>query len=521
MIRGKENKIGKIELRIHKTDDEPISRTIYPKESVNDANPLKWLQDIISICLDESNFNALETSAAFPNRVVLLKPTIKRDKYIQKNQSPLFKNKLFMMYLRKAINKKFDFFSNTNGSTKNLHYLAIKKDSDCQLIHIAYKTDINENITVKDLHEYFTLFCNVVESSPFKQIDTIKYFNVIMNTGIDMPEYELESRPLNSYEDEFLYIEGSNICEIEKIINFDRIKDSINNDDQMYIEFLKKIRFITNYSSEIDIDEWIATNESFYFLDAHLMINWVNEMIINSFDYFSKKNTEFLTSEDEMEGLLNDMKQSINTFTISGLCRNHLKNLDDFGVSFKKQYIENLRDNINKRLNENTKKPILLRTECTQFSVIKFFENFEKYLNPQNFIFIQSKKFLNQEIQNFIESSFFSDSGPNLLVIECESISQDDYDDIYTLTKTWKNQSTKHILLIINTKYNQEHVDIEDDEISFRHLTHDTQDAILYKGISFKGSITTLNDLIKHDEALALIDAECLWQILSNNRLEV
>lgn len=548
-IEIKETEIKKIELTIQKMDGTKIFQTIQPKENARDAHPLRMLQEVISLWQYESNLIAPETLSAPKNRIDAIKKDIVHDKYIAKDKSldgNILQIKLFMMFSRNASDKNFEFFSGKQTNlVENLHYFAIKKDAIYQFLHIAYSVDSDDKITVNDLGKYFIFFSGFIKKNLFKtnnggDLDHIKAFTVITNNDIDITDDWNEPKLLTAKFDEFLYMgDGSKIWTFKKD-NFDQIKNKIRASiddhyddlDKRIETFLEKIQFITKYPSEVDIDSWIEKRESFYFIDANLMSNSVNESWSDSFDYFSNRYTAFLTPQNT-EVLLENMKRTFNSLIIDGLNGDHLKNLDDFGISFERENLENLGLALAKRFQKNVIKPILLSTKCTELSVIKFFElcassdfidKFEEKLQVENIIFLQSKKFLRQKIQNFVEKTFLSDSGPNVLVIECESISQDEFDHIHNLTTKWKIQSKKDIILIIDDQYYlyQKDIDqIEDEEICFKHLTPETQDAILEMDVSYQGSVTKLNELLDRIKACDLIDSKCLWQIVSNNRLEV
>lgn len=437
----------------------------------------------------------------------LLKPAT-NDRMNLKEKSNLhkiiYKIKLVAIFLKTAINKDYTFLWNSNMSKLNYadetlsnFVVQLPNKNKYRIICVKYKEDMNATITDHDFFsgdgefsvlKYFKSFCkaNPIFNTDFSEnLDNLEDFVVIANVNSDLKKFDTIDL---TEEDEFLFMKNG-----AKVSTFNQkghsaIENSMEyypKDCEKYIaQFLEKFKIVSNYSSEIELENWIdeKLEEPFHLLDANLISSILAKQSDSFNDIFANNKSItpklFTPMDKRRRHYFTKIIHKINNLMHCEISRDYLCELKSCGVEFETK-IKWLPD---KRL-------ILLSTICPQLSTIKILQNYDgwnsiekpDFFKKVDFIFVQSHKLkYSYKVERIIRNSFDSAHGPNILVIECIEIDEDDFDYIMDMCIEWlsKNNSKKKIVLILEKLalsefFIQEDDNIcriSDDDIWFKHL---------------------------------------------------
>lgn len=409
------------------------------------------------------------------------------------------------------------------------------------------------------LLKYFRSFCKIIANPLFEgsnDLSHIKDVVLITNTDFDFEEksikhkkdrnptkigpmeekrlaQNLENRKWKNYfkkqyvtnEDEFLYIKDrvethtfkeefyEEIIEEIKTLDRKEMEPTMGNVNRKIRKFLEKLVFVINYPSETELDHLIELKlgEDFSLFNANSIKNSFHNEIIDFIKFNDEGKAKFYTP---IEGkvLYEKLKAEINTIVISG--SNEAYKADNLvpGCDFNVEDASNLTvQKMRSFLSCNEKHILHLKTECTQLSATKISQLLEtidfkrqfEYLKSRigGFIFTDAKKFL--ALKLLFQSSFFSNKGPRLLVFVCPfKYDQSEFVEILNFCTDLMKHRGRKAILIDQSEFDPSNVtlrsnmDFIKDEISFSHLTSESQSKIFDKNVLLHGKSVQLKQLL-------------------------
>lgn len=461
----------------------------------------------------------------------------------------ILKTKLLMFLMKMALEKGYAFFWKSKINVldyvdktisdfvirfKNLH---CENNEFYRFINMRYEKEESDKSVKKykeltmdgilsenddySLRKCFDSFCDAIKfvkhfTGNEKQIDDFVFITNIEFDAKDEWKEFCTCERMSSENDKFLFINDT--INIIKFKNSDNLKKRlrINPDDEiMFMLFLEKFKFITNYPSEKYLNMWIKweLKETFHLLRDYLIEPTSKKLNAFHKKHFNKKIDGFLELEKEKargKELFKEMKKDIDTIVLNEMTENNPHQLNEYDVEFEKKFRTAC-------IKASERLVLLVSAKCTQLSAIKILQELNELQQKNNvdFMFVQKQRLQLYRGDEIIGNAFCADKGPKRLVIECEYGNEQHFDNIVQLCKEWQMRvPEKQIILIIDEEYKfensiqREFKIIEDKHISFEHLTKAAQKKL-------KESKNLLD--VKDDELKSKLNPICLWRLLTQN----
>lgn len=480
-----------------------------------------------------------------------------------------FQKKLLMLFMKTAIDKKYEFALGTelNAAGKfddiYIRYESGDRSSD-RFLQAKHRDDPTKGITphmlIHDKHfgivEHYKSFREIVVHKLFeyKSIEDLKHnvkdFTIITTWDFkfnqeerkvieeeEIKEEYFSNKDLKSDDpdNEFLYVGGEAVVRmVEKpyMVNVKNIiKSAIgseqnnkattseqdknennflhqHSDDDIIEIFLSKFKYITKYPKEDELDKLIKTKlgEKFELYNADFVSSSIDTEVTNYLKSYNKGEVNFYTHEDGAE-LYKSLTCKINTLLVSGVSHYKWYKITSNGIDFEPD--DTLESKINTFLERENERIFRITSKCTRLSAIKLL-NISKSRIVDDCIYINAKAL--DEHKEMYESVFCTEESPPLLIIKCPNPKDKYLKYLVTVHNFCTDVIKKKVIVIINSEHKSSDfqltcIDYDDEKLSYKDLTLDSQKEMLKQEIKFQGKTIKLNRILDVDAAKKVFDS--------------